>query len=140
MKSKENSIKKDLENYYKEVSKALPTEGRKTLLPSIKTGVNSYLAENPGATIDDVISYVGTPECIANEYYANLDGRRITDDIKVGKKIGMILLISAAIIVFILIVAVVAFLIGSSIIESRFVQYDLGAVSDSGLLIGYGII
>ena len=64
-------MENDLEKFYKEIEKALPRDGRKTLLPDVKVGVNSYLAENPEATFDDVVSYVGTPECIANEYYAN---------------------------------------------------------------------
>jgi hypothetical protein len=66
-----NAMENDLEKFYKEIEKALPRDGRKTLFPDVKAGVNSYLTENPEATFDDVVSYVGTPECIANEYYAN---------------------------------------------------------------------
>ena len=73
-----NSIETDLKTYYQEISDGLPRNAAHTLLPDIRVGVDSYLAENPDATIDDVISYVGTPECIVNEYYANQDGTEIT--------------------------------------------------------------
>ena len=138
-KMKSNTtMEKDLDNYYKQIAKALPAGGRKALLPGIREGVEAYLAENPDATMDDVIAYVGTPECIAGEYYANQDGREITEEIKVGKKILIMFLIAAVIIVLILVISVIFFLIGSSIIESRFVQYDGGVVSNPDLLPGYG--
>ena len=93
MKSKENDVQTEIETYFQQISKALPREGRKTLLPDIRAGVESYLAENPEAGIDDVVSYVGTPEDIAAEYYSNLDGGEITKEIKVGRKIAVIVLI-----------------------------------------------
>ena len=93
MKSKENDGQTEIETYFQQIAKALPREGRKTLLPDIRAGVESYLAENPEAGIDDVVSYVGTPEDIAAEYYSNLDGGEITKEIKVGRKIAVIVLI-----------------------------------------------
>lgn len=93
MKSKENDVQTEIETYFQQIAKALPREGRKTLLPDIRAGVESYLAENPEAGIDDVVSYVGTPEDIAAEYYSNLDGGEITKEIKVGRKIAVIVLI-----------------------------------------------
>ncbi len=86
MKSKENQREKDIRQYLRNVAKALPPKGRKTLLPGIRSGVASYLAENPQATMEDVAAYVGTPECIANEYYANQDGRKITQEMRIGRK------------------------------------------------------
>ena len=93
MKSKENDVQTEIETSFQQIAKALPREGRKTLLPDIRAGVESYLAENPEAGIDDVVSYVGTPEDIAAEYYSNLDGGEITKEIKVGRKIAVIVLI-----------------------------------------------
>ena len=93
MKSKENDVQTEIETYFQQIAKALLREGRKTLLPDIRAGVESYLAENPEAGIDDVVSYVGTPEDIAAEYYSNLDGGEITKEIKVGRKIAVIVLI-----------------------------------------------
>ena len=93
MKYMKKGIETDLKRHYKQIDKALPWEGRKDLLPGIKSGVNSYLAEHPEATIDDVIAYVGTPEDIAAEYYANQDGGNITKKIRIGWKIVIIVLI-----------------------------------------------
>ena len=93
MKSKENDVQTEIETYFQQIAKALPREGRKTLLPDIRAGVESYLAENPEAGIDDVVSYVGTPEDIAAEYYSNLDGGEITGEMKIGRKIAVIVLI-----------------------------------------------
>ena len=93
MKYMKKGIETDLKRHYKQIDKALPWEGRKDLLPGIKSVVNSYLAEHPEATIDDVIAYVGTPEDIAAEYYANQDGGNITKKIRIGWKIVIIVLI-----------------------------------------------
>ena len=80
-------MRKDLKKYYREIARALPPEGRKTLLPGIRSGVASYLAENPQATLEDVASFVGTPEGIANDYYyANQDGRKITRKINASRR------------------------------------------------------
>lgn len=86
MKSKENQREKDIRQYLRNVAKALPPEGRKTLLSDIRSGVASYLAEKPQATMEDVAAYVGTPECIANDYYANQDGRKITRKINASRR------------------------------------------------------
>lgn len=91
--NKDAQMNKVLDNYFDRIAKALPREGRRTLLPDIKDGVESYLAENPDATVDDVIAYVGTPEDIAAEYYANQDGGNITKKIRIGWKIVIIVLI-----------------------------------------------
>ena len=53
MKSKENDVQTEIETYFQQIAKALPREGRKTLLPDIRAGVESYLAENPEAGIDE---------------------------------------------------------------------------------------
>ena len=92
-------IETDLKRHYKQIDKALPWEGRKDLLPGIKSGVNSYLAEHPEATIDDVIAYVGTPECIAGEYYANQDSTKITKKIQSSR---LILRVVISIVLFVL--------------------------------------
>ena len=86
MKSKENQREKDIRQYLRNVAKALPPKGRKTLLPGIRSGVASYLAEKPQATMEDVAAYVGTPEGIANEYYANQNGRKITRKINASRR------------------------------------------------------
>lgn len=94
-----NNLEKELDKYYRQISKALPREGRNTLLPDIKAGVNAYLAENPEATIEDVVAYVGTPECIAGEYYANQDSTKITREIKAS---SVILTVVISIVTFVL--------------------------------------
>ena len=99
MKSKENDVQTEIETSFQQIAKALPREGRRTLLPDIKAGVNSYLAENPEATVDDVIAYVVTPEDIAAEYYANQDGTKITKKIKASR---LILTVVLSIVLFVM--------------------------------------
>ena len=99
MKYMKKGIETDLKRHYKQIDKALPWEGRKDLLPGIKSGVNSYLAENPEATVDDVIAYVVTPEDIAAEYYANQDGTKITKKIKASR---LILTVVLSIVLFVM--------------------------------------
>ena len=89
MKRMKKGIAKELKKYYKQIAKALPQEGRRTLLPDIKAGVNSYLAENPEAT----------PEDIAAEYYANQDGTKITKKIKASR---LILTVVLSIVLFVM--------------------------------------
>ena len=99
MKRMKKGIAKELKKYYKQIAKALPREGRRTLLHDIKAGVNSYLAENPEATVDDVIAYVVTTEDIAAEYYANQDGTKITKKIKASR---LILTVVLSIVLFVM--------------------------------------
>jgi hypothetical protein len=97
-----SDMQKELREFYRGIAKALPRDGRKTLLPDIKAGVESYLSENPDATIDDVIGYVGTPEDISNEYYANQDGKAITRKINVSRiiLISVISVVGAALLLY----------------------------------------
>ena len=129
MKSSNNDIEKELNEFYKKISKVLPQDGRKTLLPDIKTGVDSYLVENPEATIDDVISYVGTPECIANEYYANQDGKQLTKEIKIGKKILMIVAMSMLLAALIFAAAVFTSYVFHNYFDHGFIEYEVDVIS-----------
>lgn len=99
-----NNLKKELDKYYHDISKALPRNRKKEFLTDIKNGVNSYLADNPEATIDDVITFIGEPKDIADEYYANETGEEITKGIKIGKKIvfSVIIVLVIAIIIYII--------------------------------------
>ncbi len=92
MKTVKKGRSRELNKYYKEIAKALPRKGKKTLLPHIKAGVEDYLAENPEATIDDVVSYAGTPEDISAEYYATQEGTKITKEIKSSRLIKSVVL------------------------------------------------
>ena len=101
MKSK-NKMEKELKKFYKEIAKALPAEGRKTLIPGIQAGVESFLAENPDAAIEDVIAYVGTPVDIAGEYYATQEGAVITRKINLSRiiLITVVSVVSLALLIY----------------------------------------
>lgn len=134
MKNKEKSIEKEIEAYYKKIAKALPREGQKALLPGIRAGVESYLSENPGATMDDVISYVGTPEDISNEYYATRDGKAITEEIKVGRKLLWVILISLFVVIFVFALALLIAFVYWNVVDHGFVEYTLEVASQSDLM------
>ena len=133
MKSKENDVQTEIETYFQQISKALPREGRKTLLPDIRAGVESYLAENPEAGIDDVVSYVGTPEDIAAEYYSNLDGGEITGEMKIGRKIVVIILlfVLAAAVIFGITLAIM--LIYNNCFEHKMIKISSEVITGSDL-------
>ena len=102
-----DNFEKELKKYYHDISKALPRERKKEFLADIKKSVNSYLANNPEATIDDVITFIGNPKDIADEFYANETGEKITKELKFGKKIvfGVIIVLILAFIIYIIAIA-----------------------------------
>ena len=134
MKNKEKSIEKETEAYYKKIAKALPREGQKALLPGIRAGVESFLSENPGATMEDVIAYVGTPEEISNDFSANRDGKAITEEIKVGGKLVWVILISLFVVIFVFAVVLLIAFVYWNVVDHGFVEYTLEVASQGDLM------
>ena len=126
-----NDMEKQLNGFYREIAMALPQDGRKTFLPGIKAGIDSFLADDPDATIDDVISYFGTPECIANEYYAIRDGRQLTKESKTGKNIWMIVLVSLLLVVFIFAAAVLTSYVFHNYFDRGLFEYEVEVISQT---------
>lgn len=116
-----NTIEKDLEKYYHDVSKALAcsTKKKQNIISCLKKGVQSYLADNPNATIEEIIEYLGKPNDIADEYYSNETGKEITKNIKTGRKILFCVVVS-------LVLALVVYIMAISIMVISDVQGSNG--------------
>ena len=105
---------------------------------SLYNAVNGTSYSNPDAveitTMEDVISYVGTPEEISNEYYANRDGKAITEEIKVGGKLVWVILISLFVVIFVFALALLIAFVYWNVVDHGFVEYTLEVASQSDLM------
>lgn len=126
MQQMKNNIEKDLKKYYHDIAKVLPLNRKKEFLINIKNGVNSYLADNPNATIDDVIAFIGEPEDIADEYYANKTGEEIVKGIKISKKIVFSVIVTLVLGLIIYIIVMTKMMIDDDKADHGYYTTDLG--------------
>lgn len=69
----------ELSRYYAEVRQALTGSRRfkNRVLQDLKSDVEAFLAENPGATAADVRQHFGEPAAYAKEYTAAMSGEEL---------------------------------------------------------------
>ena len=133
MQQMTNNIEKDLKKYYKDISKTLPRGRKKEIIRTIKSSVDSYLAENPNAKIDEVINYFGEPNDIAQSYYDNEKAEDISSKIKLSHKILICIVTVLALALLIYIVFVVKALIHSIQTESAYSITTITETSQSDI-------
>ena len=99
----ENDMKKELKQYYSEISKALISTGRekRAIINSIKESVSCYLEEHPKADIDEIRSHFGSAKDVAEEYLNNETTEAIRAKINRGNTI--LLMVSIAVIIALLV-------------------------------------
>lgn len=78
---------RELQNYFREVQKALPCGSceKKKILRDLRLSVENFLEENPGATFDAVESHFGTPAQIADTYTEEMAPRELQRKLKIKK-------------------------------------------------------
>ena len=101
-----------LRKYYAEVRQALEGSRRfkSIVLQDLKSDVEAFLAENPGATAADVRQHFGEPAAYAKEYTAAMSGEELGQKLSKVRFHKRLWLSVAALIV--LIVATLAIQIG----------------------------
>ena len=101
-----------LRKYYAEVRQALEGSRRfkSSVLQDLKSDVEAFLAENPGATAADVRQHFGEPAAYAKEYTAAMSGEELGQKLSKVRFQKRLWLSVAALIV--MIVAAVAIQIG----------------------------
>ena len=102
----------ELRKYYAEVRQALEGSRRfkSIVLQDLKSDVEAFLAENPGATAADVRQHFGEPAAYAKEYTAAMSGEELGQKLSKVRFHKQLWLSVAALIV--LIVATLAIQIG----------------------------
>lgn len=101
----------ELKKYFHSIKKALrSTPGeKKHLLAALQSDVEEYLAENPEASMDDVVSHFGTPETIGMEHIQELPVEEVSKRINsatFNKKAVMIALVVVVVLVFVYLLAI----------------------------------
>lgn len=78
-------IQQSLKLYFKEIKLLMPiySKNEKIFMQDFKTTVNAYVADNPDATIDDVLERFSSPEDVIRDYIAET-----LDDDKLYKRIN----------------------------------------------------
>lgn len=91
------AIKAEVRAYLRKIRKALPGSfnTKQAVASTLKSQIESYIEENPDATIDDVIERFGTPETIANEF----DVTEFSAEIKKYKLKTLILSVLAVVLI-----------------------------------------
>lgn len=97
----------ELKKYFHSIKKALrSTPGeKKHLLAALQSDVEEYLAENPEASMDDVVSHFGTPETIGMEHIRDLSIEELNTNMRAASFVKRVILITG-----IAVVAIVAVL------------------------------
>ncbi len=91
------TIKAEVRAYLRKIRKALPGSfnTKQAVASTLKSQIESYIEENPDASINDVIERFGTPETIANEF----DVTEFSAEIKKYKFKTLILSVLAVVLV-----------------------------------------
>lgn len=69
----ERLTKQDVDRYCRRVKKHLPFSLRKRFLNALRSDLEDYLEQDPGATLDTIYDKFGKPEQFATEYLNSLD-------------------------------------------------------------------
>ena len=87
----------DMRRYIHEVRKELPVagKGRMVIVRQIQAVCKSYLAENPSAAYEDLITRFGTPGQIAATYLEELDVADLKKKLTVKKRVVCAAVIAA---------------------------------------------
>lgn len=122
------AIKAEVRAYLRKVRKALPGSfnTKRAVASTLKSQIESYIEENPDATIDDVIERFGTPETIANEF----DVTEFSAEIKKYKLKTLILSVLAVVLIALCVWLTIALI--SSVEEGTIIITDDYSNSNKG--------
>lgn len=98
---KKDKIQKQLKHYFKEIKRNLPCYNKtmRKMLDDLKFSVCAFLYESDSVTMEKIEQRFGTPESIAAEFTAGVDGAYIKS-YKLKKRVAVIVIsIFAAILV-----------------------------------------
>ena len=93
----------ELSRYYAEVRQALTGSRRfkNSVLQDLKSDIEAYLAENPGATAFDIRQYFGEPAAYAKEYTAAMSEEELGQKVSKVRFLKRLCVAVAAMIVLI---------------------------------------
>lgn len=102
---------KSIKQYYRQISRHLSCANRrkKQIIEDIRSGVESFLEENPEADISVVIERFGTPEQITEGYLNEMDTGEMRKCLNTQKRVlGVLITVAAAALAIWLIAVIIA--------------------------------
>ena len=102
---------KNIKQYYRQISRHLSCANRrkKQIIEDIRSGVESFLEENPEADISAVIERFGTPEQITEGYLNEMDTGEMRKCLNTQKRVlGVLITVAAAALAIWLIAVIIA--------------------------------
>ena len=102
---------KNIKQYYRQISRHLSCANRrkKQIIEDIRSGVESFLEENPEADISVVIERFGTPEQITEGYLNEMDTGEMRKCLNTHKRVlGVLITVAAAALAIWLIAVIIA--------------------------------
>lgn len=90
----------ELKKYYSEISKSVLCTGKhkRTFMKQLKFDIDSYISENPEATLEEVKNCFGTADTIAESFIVNSDCSEIKRKLDIKKL--LIVAVVAALLVY----------------------------------------
>ena len=79
----------ELRGYYRRISGWLPCGGRckRKIMDQIREQVNGYLAEHPGAELEEIEARFGTPREIAASYVSDMDTGELLTSLRIRRRV-----------------------------------------------------
>ena len=102
---------KKIKQYYRQISRHLSCANRrkKQIIEDIRSGVESFLEENPEADISVVVERFGTPEQITEGYLNEMDTGEMRKCLNTQKRVlGVLITVAAATLAIWLIAVIIA--------------------------------
>lgn len=125
------------EKYYRDIEKTLSCDKRRRryTMENIRCGVNSYLQEHPGATLDEVTAYIGTIDEISDDYFHSIPVKEISAEVKTKKRIriGIIVILAAALLAAVTVVVYLLVIIMKEPDSGYYVETGVQDVEDEVL-------
>ena len=97
------------DNYLKSVKRELvcPKSLRKRSLDQLKTSLDEFLEDHPTATEADIVEQFGSPADFANAFLASLDEGELKKQLKKGKRVWVIVVVTCALALLLLVLTFV---------------------------------
>ena len=91
--------------YMKAVRHSLscPRKLKRDMLTNLQSDVDTYLEENPGAAMEDLITRFGEPAVLSESYISSLDAGELAKAVSAAKRVRRIVLITCLIVLLLLV-------------------------------------
>lgn len=128
-----SELNKSLNQYYRSIESSLVCDRqRKTaIISAIRSSVSEFLEDHPNADFDSIEKHFGSPQDIAEEYYANADSYEIQSRLRIRKIIIISVILTLIIAIMIYSVAIASIVISGNKSANGYDIAEIEVISES---------